>query len=269
MGRLLITVASCFIWFVGIPAVIYYASYIPYFAPNGGVTLKRIIQAAEGMLSYHSSPGLGMDHPYYSPWYEWPFAMGKPMYYASDRYEPAGYATTILAFGNIGVWWVGFACMILTLIALLTKQTKGLGRGYLPDAPAAFLAPAGEYDRRPLMLVIAFLAQYLPWTLVPRGTYIYHYFPSVPFIILSTGLIFEYLEGWLCSEAVYRAGADGKAGEELTAVRKKAERKALILMVVYLVIVAALFIAFFPYASGLTVPTGWLDAMNWFGNLYY
>ena len=31
----------------------------------------------------------------------------------------------------------------------------------------------------------------------------------------------------------------------------------------------ALFIAFFPYASGIQTPTGWLDAMNWFGNLYY
>ena len=267
--RLLITVAGCFIWFVAIPAVIYYASYIPYFAPNGGVSLKRIISAAEGMFNYHSMPGLGMDHPYYSPWYEWPFAVAKPMYYASDRYEPAGYASTILAFGNIAVWWVGFACLLLTLAALLKKQTKGLGSGYLPDAAASVLAPAGEYDRRPLMLVISFAAQYLPWILVPRGTYIYHYFPSVPFIILSTGLIFEYLEGWVSDRMVSRAAEKNREAVDTDGIRRKADRFSLMLIGAYLLIVLVLFIAFFPYASGITVRTGWLDAMNWFGNLYY
>ena len=269
LKRLLITVASCFIWFVAVPAAIYYASYIPYFAPNGGVTLKRIIQAAEGMFNYHSSPGLGMDHPYYSPWYEWPFAVVKPMYYAADSYETAGYASSILAFGNIAVWWVGFACMLATLAACLWKQFGGLRRGYLPDAPAEPLAPAGQYDRRPLMLVIAFAAQYLPWILVPRGTYIYHYFPAVPFIILSTGLIFEYIEGWLMRRAAHKALAYGRTAEAAADAGRRADRKWLIVLTVYLLIVFALFAAFFPYASGLTVRKEWLDAMNWFGNLYY
>ena len=89
--RLLITIASCLIFFVLVPAAIYYCSYIPYFAPSGGVTLKRIVDAAEYMLWYHSEPGRGMDHPYYAPWYRWPLSE-IPMYYADDRYTPAGYA---------------------------------------------------------------------------------------------------------------------------------------------------------------------------------
>ena len=51
--RLLITVASCLIFFVLIPAGIYWCSYLPYFAPSGGVTLERIVDAAEYMLWYH------------------------------------------------------------------------------------------------------------------------------------------------------------------------------------------------------------------------
>ena len=89
--HLLITIASCLIFFVLVPAAIYYCSYIPYFAPSGGVTLKRIVDAAEYMLWYHSEPGRGMDHPYYAPWYRWPLSE-IPMYYADDRYTPAGYA---------------------------------------------------------------------------------------------------------------------------------------------------------------------------------
>ena len=34
-------------------------------------------------------------------------------------------------------------------------------------------------------IFIGLLAQYLPWVLVPRGTYIYHYFASLPFLMLS------------------------------------------------------------------------------------
>ena len=33
-------------------------------------------------------------------------------------------------------------------------------------------------------LVVGYLAQYLPWFFVTRITFIYHYFPSTPFVVL-------------------------------------------------------------------------------------
>ena len=42
--------------------------------------------------------------------------------------------------------------------------------------------------------LVSFLSQYLPWVLVPRSTFIYHYFASVPFIILATAPGLRYLE---------------------------------------------------------------------------
>ena len=36
------------------------------------------------------------------------------------------------------------------------------------------------------------------------------------------------------------------------------------LLAVVLIAAAALFVAFFPYASGRLTPQGWLDAMRWF-----
>ena len=81
--------------------------------------------------------------------------------------------------------------------------------------------------------------------LVTRGTYIYHYFPSVPFIILCTMLCLDKLsDRW--------------------------KKTALVLGGVLLVAALALFIAFFPYASGLPVSTEWLDSMKWFpGWIWY
>jgi len=47
-------------------------------------------------------------------------------------------------------------------------------------------------DRRVWMIALSFAAQYLPWALVPRSTFIYHFFASVPFIILAAVLVLEY-----------------------------------------------------------------------------
>lgn len=266
--RLLITVASCLVFFVAVPAAIYYCSYIPYFAPSGGVTLERIVEAAQGMLRYHSTPGLGMDHAFYSPWYQWPLSI-KPMYYAADAYEPAGYASSILAFGNPAVWWVGLIALLTVLYAFLRHQMyPALFAGYRADKCYP-LAPKGERDVRPALLLICFAAQYLPWMLVPRGTYIYHYFPSVPFIILCATLVFEYIEDYLTASDEKVARAVG-ANEAVIALRKaRVSRRMLIAVTCYIVLTAALFIAYFPYVSGLMVKTEWLRAMNWFGNLYF
>lgn len=200
--RLWITLASCVIFFVLIPAVIYWCSYIPYFAPSGGATLERIVQAAENMLSYHGEPGRGMDHPYYAPWYRWPFSE-IPMYYAMDHNPPAGYAYAIWAFGNYAVWWTGFAALLAVLYAWGKHQALPvLCRGYREQIFP--LAPQGERDERPALLLISFSAQFLPWMLVPRGTYIYHYFPSVPFIILCTAYGLEQLSNWYAAVAARR-----------------------------------------------------------------
>ena len=104
---------------------------------------------------------------------------------------------------------------------------------------------AEKDDPRYALVLICFLAQFLPWTLVPRGTYIYHYFPSVPFIILATVLCLDTLA-------------------------QRHEKLARWLLIGLLIAAAVLFVAFFPYASGVMVSQKWLDAMNWFrGWLWY
>ena len=94
------------------------------------------------------------------------------------------------------------------------------------------------------ILSIGFLAQYLPWVLVPRSMYMYHYFASVPFIILATAVLLDRIPQ-----------------------KKPALRKTL--MVVYVIGSIVFFVMFFPYASGYLTSTKWLDAMKWFSKLYY
>ena len=250
------TMLSCLVFFVAIPAAIYYCSYIPYFLPYSpsGVTLQRVIEAAEGMFNYHSIPGLGMDHPFYSPWYEWP-VIGKPMWYYSATYRPEGGTQTIVAMGNPAVWWGGLLALAAVLVIWILRHFR---RGGIS-------LHTKQNDMRPAILLIAFAAQFAPWMLVPRGTYIYHYFTSVPFIILCTVLCFDLLQDMTDSRFALKADSDGS---------RNAKQKVLHylpsgILVLFLLAAAALFIAFFPYASGQTASYGWLEAMKWFDRWIY
>ena len=101
-----------------------------------------------------------------------------------------------------------------------------------------------KWSIAPAFVLIGLLAQFLPWVLVPRGTYIYHYFASIPFLILATVLAFHWpLRRW------------PKWGK--------------LALGVYLALSAVCFIGFYPYASGVLTPTWWLDFMKQFLRLYY
>ena len=80
--------------------------------------------------------------------------------------------------------------------------------------------------------------------LVPRGTYIYHYFASVPFLILCTM--------WLLHRLMLLSPV---GGQRLTWG--------------YLAVCLAFFVILFPYASGVEVPVAWLDFCKNFLHLYY
>lgn len=234
LKRILITCGFCVIFFVLVPCVIYYLCYIPYLSSTGPVTLKRVIDAQIGMLNYHSTPGLGMDHPFQSPWWQWPFIL-KPMWFAQDYYEPAGYASTIMCMGNPWVFYIGAIAMLGALAACVAK--------YL-NLRAGVSLRQGDGDLTLPVLAVGFLAQYLPWVLVPRSMYIYHYFASVPFIIMATAWWLDRLP-------------------------RSRPRLRTCVMALYLVGALVFFVLFFPYASGWLTSTEWLDAMKWFSKLYY
>lgn len=233
LSRILATCGACVVFFILVPLVIYCLCYIPYLSPTGPVTLKRIYLAQKGMLDYHSTPGLGMDHPFQSPWWQWPLIL-KPMWFAQDTFEPAGYASTIMCMGNPWVFYIGAAAMAAVLLGCVIH--------YVRVRNGRLCLRQGDGTLTLVILSIAFLAQYLPWVLVPRSMYMYHYFASVPFIILASAY-------WM--EKIPKPGL----------------RRGV--MSAYVLGAAVFFVLFFPYASGVLTSTSWLNAMKWFSGLYY
>ncbi len=156
-GHLIRTLAWCVLFFIVIPGTIYLLSYIPF---NDGVNTglwDRMIGNQKTMFGYHS--GLEATHPYSSTWYEWP-AMIRPVFYYCNT-TPEGLKEGISAFGNPLVWWAGIFALIYMVYRCWKKR-----------------------DRIAICLVFSYLVQYLPWVLVPRCTFAYHYFPCVPFVAL-------------------------------------------------------------------------------------
>jgi len=157
------TIGFCCIFFVVIPVVIYTLSYIPVNDGTDRGLIARTLQAQKTMFDYHTQ--LTDPHDFSSKWYQWPI-MYRPIWYydgaISDNMREG-----ISAFGNPLVWWAGIPAFVYMLYLMFRERDKS----------AAFLT-AG------------YLSQYVPWFFVTRTVFIYHYFPSVPFITVMTGYSF-------------------------------------------------------------------------------
>ncbi len=166
------TVLYCFVAFVFIPLLIYVLSYIPYLQTPGKAGIKSILDNQSAMLGYHAN--VTSEHPYSAQWWKWPFDIRPIFYYSGLVSSQAVNGITkdirsgISSFGNPAVWWVGVVGLFYAVSSISKKYSNIL-----------------------FFLIIGFLAQYLPWVLVTRTTYIYHYFPSVPFIVLLITYLFR------------------------------------------------------------------------------
>ncbi len=161
------TIGFCMIFFVLIPFFIYLLSYLPFVDYEGRGLFARMFHNQETMFNYHSN--LEATHPYSSTWIQWPI-MVRPIFYYSNALEGT-IRQGISSFGNPLVWWAGIPAFIYTLYLAIWQKKKTAG-----------------------FLCIGYLAQFLPWVFVSRCTFIYHYFPSVPFLVLMIAYSFCQLK---------------------------------------------------------------------------
>lgn len=164
------TIRFCLLFFVAIPVLIYLLSYLPFSDGTADGLILRLLHNQEYMFRYHST--LDSPHPYSSSWYQWP-VMQRPIWYYSrivtGSQGAGGLREGISAFGNPLVWWTGIPAALFTLYTVIRG---GSSPRQAQSSPAA------------LFLLTGYLAQYLPWSLITRATFIYHYFPSVVFVVL-------------------------------------------------------------------------------------
>ena len=163
----ILNAAWCVLFFVGIPCLIYYVSYYSYGLSQGlagpGMLFQRdyaklVIDNQLYMWNYHSD--LVATHPYSSRWYQW-LVDARPILYYLEYFDD-GTKSLFGAFTNPLVAWGGLCAM----------------------GGMAWLA-IRERDKTALFILVGYLANILPWVLVSRLTFAYHYFPCLLFLVLA------------------------------------------------------------------------------------
>ena len=168
------------------------------------------------MFSYHSD--LEADHPFGSPWYTWPFGIRPIWYYGNEALRKSGLTSSIVGMGNPLLWYVSFFAILFVFYMALRQRKK---------------------DARPLFLSVSYLSQFVPWMIITRVCFIYHYFASLPFALF--GLLF---------------------GFEKMLDRFPWARRAIC---IFTVLCGILFLAFYPVLSGAEVPRNYvLSCLTWF-----
>ena len=216
-GKYLIkTLLFSALFFVVIPAIGYYLSYIPYGTARG-------MRIANGMLwdpnffnifwdnqvfmfTFHSQ--LTALHPFSSVWWQWILNI-RPFLFVSNLYEPYSDLRAVLAvFGNPVIWWGGLLAMVVMAVRVFT-----------------------HHDGKALFILIGYLVHLLPWIFITRVLFIYHYFPSSLFIIMALAHMFSTIRDR----------------------RKSFSRTAVICG--FTTLAGAVFVLFYPMLSGMYVPT--------------
>jgi dolichyl-phosphate-mannose--protein O-mannosyl transferase len=164
--------------FVGIPAAVYLASYVPWMLQQestGLEAIRAVVEEQGRIWSYHAH--LDATHNYVSPWWTWPW-LYRPTWYFwwSNDQTVRG----IVALGNPAIWWASVPAVLWALVS-----------GWRARDPRRLFAGAG------------FCLLYLPWSLSPRTLNFSHYlFEALPYACLALGMILDRL--W---DGRYRYGA--------------------------------------------------------------
>lgn len=204
-------ILPCILFFIIIPVVIYILCYLLF--PNVyGYTdnsISGIINQIKNMYEYHSQ--LTATHDFSSKWYTWPI-MEKPVWYYVGYYGGT-IKSTIVGIGNPAIWWFGVLAFIYLLINILITKKK-------------------EY----IFILVFILCSLLPYALIDRVMFMYHYFPTLPFIMLAIVALVKFITDRLKDNSFY---------------------------IFYIALVILMFIIFYPVVSGVITTSDYIDSLKW------
>lgn len=219
-GNIGLTVLIFVLAFLLIVPGLYYLGYLPYLNSQGiaevfsAKAVSEVIKNQRDMFNYHSK--LKASHPFASSWWGWPFCF-KPLWIYRAAYAEPGMKGSIVSMGNPLIWWVGVVAILIMGYQLITNRRFSLF----------------------YMVLIGFFSLYLPWVLVSRCTFIYHFYPTLPLFYIVIAFLLE---------AIREQGIAGKR-----------------LVDSYFIAALVLLILFYPVLTGLEIPQAYADRiLNWF-----
>ena len=159
---------------VAFPLAIYVASWYPFFARGQFHNLADLIDYQKQSYIYHAT--LKATHPFGSPWWSWPFLSRPVLYYAEytglgiDQFTGQPLVGWMSNLGNPWIWWSSVPC-VLSLPYFIIRYKS---------FPAT-------------VILLGFITQYLPWSLISRVVFLYHMFGGAMFMLLALAFVLAQL----------------------------------------------------------------------------
>ncbi|MCL2151806.1 MAG: phospholipid carrier-dependent glycosyltransferase [Oscillospiraceae bacterium] len=204
------TLKWCVLFFIVVPMAIYCISYIPFARAQGLRWPGGIIQEQVDMFNYHRY--IAEDTAFMSSWWTWPLDLESLVIY-SRLDEQGGLYRGINTFGNPVLWWSGFLALIW------------VAKRWISDN-----------DKTARFLFVAWIVQIFPWAFISRSSYIYHYYPCVPFLSLMVAYF----------------------------IKTQQERRQIWYAVSFCALAFILFVVFYPVISGaFPISSGYQTWLEW------
>ncbi len=233
------TLGFCVLFFVVMPFVIYALSYIPFYKLKAmdGNWMRVLLDCQKNMFDYHTNL-TNDNHPFKSAWFEWPLIVKPIWYYIAPETVNANNVESISSFGNPIIWWSGFVSFFVGGYILI--------KDYIKYTKNRFAENAAKMKSELMILVFLFVgvaSNYMPWVLVSRSTFIYHYFSTLPFVMGITIFALKRL------------------------LEKLSGKKAMIIYISFFAVCLIIFIAFYPLWSGYPILKEFAKTwLKWFSN---
>jgi predicted membrane-bound dolichyl-phosphate-mannose-protein mannosyltransferase len=149
-----------------LPLVVYVVSYLPWVALGNrltetwppGHTGQTLIDLTKSMYDYHNN--LRATHPASSPFWAWPLDF-KPVWFYQGGFA-GNTSAAIYDNGNLVTWWLEIPAIAFVAWQAFRRGSLGLG-----------------------LITIGFVLQWVPWLRIDRATFQYHYYTSLPFLVLA------------------------------------------------------------------------------------
>ena len=161
---------QCLVFLLLVPALVYWLWWQPYLLLENK---WGFIEIHQRMRAFHTLGVGANDHPYCSAWYQWPY-QGRPMSYLFSSHAGTESVSVIHLLGNPLLYVSGFAAVLAATGVWLRQCYLWIRSGVITNS-FWFLA----------LISMGFWANYLPWILVKRCLFSYHYEPASVFSFIA------------------------------------------------------------------------------------
>ncbi|WP_448534035.1 phospholipid carrier-dependent glycosyltransferase [Parathermosynechococcus lividus] len=133
------------------------------------------------MFNYHRSVA-STAHPYCAPWWSWPLLL-RPLSYFFQRVQTLSEAVPVIGppLPMADTAWV-YVVHAMFNPPLLWLSTLAM----LAIIPLAKRSPVGQF------LLLNYAANFLPWVLVGRCLFLYHYLPAALYSFIALAVIWDW-----------------------------------------------------------------------------